>query len=143
MTAKPYRLLPLAEADLEMVWLYTLENWSVAQADSYHRDLVAAFALLASGQKRGRATSIRPGYLKYLCGANIYSKPSRQAIKFGCRRTRSISVVSGMLSTLVVVKQLFDIHVLEHCCMEKWPLVVVNGSVGIPLASGSALQWCL
>ena len=71
MTAKPYRLLPLAEADLEMVWLHTLENWSVAQADSYHRDLVAAFALLASGQKRGRATSIRPGYLKYLCGAHI------------------------------------------------------------------------
>lgn len=71
MTAKPYRLLPLAETDLERVWLYTLENWSLAQADGYHRDLVAAFAALASGQKRGRTTSIRPGYLKYPCGSHV------------------------------------------------------------------------
>jgi toxin ParE1/3/4 len=61
----------MAEADLEAIWLYTLENWSLAQADSYHRDLVAAFAALASGQKRGRATSIRPGYLKYPCKAHV------------------------------------------------------------------------
>lgn len=71
MTAKPYRLLPMAEADLEGIWLYTLENWSLAQADSYHRDLVASFTALASGQKRGRATSVRPGYLKYPCGAHV------------------------------------------------------------------------
>ena len=71
MPAKPCRLLPLAEADLERIWLYTLENWSIQQADSYHRDLVAAFAALASGQKRGRATSVRTGYLKHPCGAHV------------------------------------------------------------------------
>ena len=32
--AKPYRLSPLAEADLEDIWLYTFRNWSMEQADS-------------------------------------------------------------------------------------------------------------
>lgn len=71
MSAKTYRLTLRAEADLEAVWLYTLDHWSIAQADSYHRDIIAAFAALASGQRRGRATSARPGYLKYPCGAHV------------------------------------------------------------------------
>ena len=71
MTAKPYRLTPQAEADLENIWLYTLDRWSIAQADSYHRDLVAAFAALASGQRRGRTAHVRPGYLKHPCGAHV------------------------------------------------------------------------
>lgn len=71
MIAKRYSLKPLAEADLESIWLYTLENWSIQQADSYHRDLVAAFAALASGQTRGRPASVRQGYLKCPCGAHV------------------------------------------------------------------------
>lgn len=71
MTDRTYRLTPQAEADLESIWLYTLEKWSVRQADSYHQDLVAAFAALASRQNRGKATSIRPGYLKYPCGSHV------------------------------------------------------------------------
>ena len=39
MRGKLYQLTPLAEADLEEIWLYTFRNWSVEQADSYHRDL--------------------------------------------------------------------------------------------------------
>ncbi|WP_230312519.1 type II toxin-antitoxin system RelE/ParE family toxin [Paracoccus lichenicola] len=69
--AKRYRLSPLAENDLERIWLYTLEHWSQAQADGYYRDLVAAFEALALGRKRGRATTLRPGYLKYPCGAHV------------------------------------------------------------------------
>ena len=38
---KPYRLSPLAEADLEEIWLYTLRHWSVEQAGSCLRNLVA------------------------------------------------------------------------------------------------------
>ncbi|WP_262420122.1 type II toxin-antitoxin system RelE/ParE family toxin [Paraburkholderia sp. 31.1] len=35
------RLTPLAESDLEDIWRYTSSNWSVDQADRYHRDLLS------------------------------------------------------------------------------------------------------
>ena len=71
MAAKTYRLSPLAENDLEGIWLYTLGQWSLAQADSYHRDLVAVFEALAQGQRQGRPVDVRPGYLKHPCGAHV------------------------------------------------------------------------
>jgi toxin ParE1/3/4 len=51
--AKPYRLAPLALADLEAIWRYTAETWSIRQADLYTDDLtrvletIAAFPTLA------------------------------------------------------------------------------------------------
>lgn len=71
MPGKLYQLTPLAEADLEGIWLYTLRNWSMEQADSYHRDLVAALEGLATGRKLGRNVDVRPGYLKYSVGAHV------------------------------------------------------------------------
>ena len=68
--AKPYRLSPLAEADLEEIWLYTLKHWSMEQADTYHHDLVAACEGLAAGTRQGRP-SVLPGVHKYLCGAHV------------------------------------------------------------------------
>ena len=68
--AKPYRLSPLAEADLEAIWRYIARHWSLEQADSYHRNLVAAFEGLAAGTKRGRP-SVLPDFQKYLCGAHV------------------------------------------------------------------------
>ena len=35
-SGRTYRLFPLAEADLEEIWLYTFNNWSLEQADKYH-----------------------------------------------------------------------------------------------------------
>ena len=67
---KPYRLAPLAEADLEEIWLYTLKNWSMEQADSYHHSLVAAVEGLAAGTKQGNPT-VLPGLQKYLCGSHV------------------------------------------------------------------------
>jgi toxin ParE1/3/4 len=66
-----YRLSPLAETDLEDIWLYTFRTWSIEQADSYHAGLVAAFEGLAAGQKTGRAVDIRDGYFKYAVGSHL------------------------------------------------------------------------
>lgn len=66
-----YRLSPLAEADLEEIWLYTFRTWSVEQADSYHGGLVTAFEGLAAGHKKGRPVDIREGYLKYAVGSHL------------------------------------------------------------------------
>ncbi len=68
---KPYRLFPLAEADLEEIWLYTLKHWSMEQADTYHHNLVAAFEGLAAGTKKGCSTEVLPGSQKYLCGSHV------------------------------------------------------------------------
>ena len=48
--AKPthYRLTPAAEADLTEIWLYTAENWTVAQADRYMDSLERTFDTLLS-----------------------------------------------------------------------------------------------
>lgn len=71
MRGKSYALSPLAEIDLEEIWFYTFQNWSLAQADSYLRDLVSAFEGLASGAKRGREADVRPDYLKCPLGSHM------------------------------------------------------------------------
>ncbi|MGM4980671.1 hypothetical protein [Rhizobium sp. 11_C7_N12_5] len=44
------------------MWRYTVENWSVKQAEAYHAEFVEAFEGLASGLKIGRRIHIREGY---------------------------------------------------------------------------------
>lgn len=68
---KIYRLSPLAERDLEEIWLYTAKNWSVEQADSYHNGIVAVFEGLAAGTKRGRTADVLPDFQKYLFGSHV------------------------------------------------------------------------
>lgn len=65
------RLTPLAESDLEDIWLYTFEHWSIEQANRYHRDLVATMEALARGEKTGRVCTVREGYLQYAAGSHI------------------------------------------------------------------------
>lgn len=67
--AESYRLSPLAEADLEEIWLYTAKHWSMEQADTYHRNFVEAFEGLAAGRKQGRP-SVLPDFQKYPCGSH-------------------------------------------------------------------------
>lgn len=63
-----YLLSPMAEADLEQIWVYTAEEWSVAQAETYTNDIIDVFEDIASGKKIGRPASVREGYLKTLIG---------------------------------------------------------------------------
>ena len=71
MQGKSYALSPLAEIDLEEIWFYTFQNWSLAQADSYLHDLVATFEGLASGAKRCRDVDVRPDYQKCPVGSHM------------------------------------------------------------------------
>ena len=64
MAAKPYRLSPKSTQDLEGIWFYTFDNWSRAQADRYHHALMAEIADLASGRRKGRSDTVRPGLMK-------------------------------------------------------------------------------
>jgi toxin ParE1/3/4 len=69
--AQPYRLSPLAMADLEAIWLYSWQNWSAQQADIYVSEIVAAFNGLRGGQKKGRKVTIRNGYWKYAVKSHV------------------------------------------------------------------------
>jgi len=58
-----YRLAPAAERDLEVIWAYTVQQWSVEQAHRYIDILTVAFADLAQSPKTAQACDhIRPGY---------------------------------------------------------------------------------
>ena len=69
--SRAYRLSPLAEADLEEIWLYTFKRWSLEQADSYLASIVDAFEGLASGVKTGKSVEVRDGYFKYAVGSHV------------------------------------------------------------------------
>ena len=64
-SGRTYRLSPLTQTDLEDIWLYTLENWSLEQADRYQNDILAPIAELAHGLRTGRPVDIREGYFEY------------------------------------------------------------------------------
>ena len=66
-----HRLSPLAEADLEEIWLYTFGQWSREQAGEYHRGIMTVIEGLASGSKRGQRADVREGYWKYNIGLHI------------------------------------------------------------------------
>lgn len=73
-----YRLSPRAQQDLEEIWFYTFQQWSLTQADSYVSDLLSACKGLATGERAGvNAEDIRNGYYKYFTGSHsIYFKIS-------------------------------------------------------------------
>ncbi len=56
-----YRLSPLAKQDLEKIWLYTLEEWSVEQADMYYHTIIAAIEGLLTRRQIPQPTDILPG----------------------------------------------------------------------------------
>ena len=66
-----YRLSPLAESDLEQIWLYTLNEWSLDQANRYYEQIIDTIEELASGHKQGRDVDVRDGYLKYPVGRHF------------------------------------------------------------------------
>lgn len=65
------RLRPLAEGDLEEIWLYSFKHWSARQADSYVKDLVSAMNELARGTKTGRDCGVRDEYFQYAVGSHL------------------------------------------------------------------------
>lgn len=62
---------PLAEADLEDIWLFTAQRWSTEQAVAYTTDLINAVDQLARGDRTGRPVSIAEGMQKYLSGRHV------------------------------------------------------------------------
>ena len=72
-----YRLSPLAEQDLEGIWLYTRERWSAEQADLYYHSIISAIEGLLTGGLIPQPADVLPRYLKFKVGRHvIYFKKS-------------------------------------------------------------------
>jgi toxin ParE1/3/4 len=70
VSSRLYRLAPRADVDLEEIWSYSASLWSPAKADEYVGDLIAAFADLASGLRKGTPTTARADYRRLLVGTH-------------------------------------------------------------------------
>ncbi len=67
-----YRLAPEARRDLEAIWLYTLEEWGLEQANRYTDELTDVFTQLAVGPQLGTACDhIRTGYRRSRVGRHV------------------------------------------------------------------------
>ncbi|WP_395450132.1 type II toxin-antitoxin system RelE/ParE family toxin [Aminobacter sp. UC22_36] len=72
MAAKRLIFSPAAEADLEQIWRYTAEKWTVDQADQYVLRLHGSCTDLAAGRRKGRSLAeIRAGYHKLGIGSHF------------------------------------------------------------------------
>jgi toxin ParE1/3/4 len=66
-----YVLSPAAQADLEDIWDYTCERWSVDQAESYVRDFQRAVERITHEPLIGRSCDdVRAGYRRHAVGSH-------------------------------------------------------------------------
>ncbi len=71
MTTK-YRIRSLAQGDLESIWLYTCEEWNLAQADSYLEAIIQRFDWLAENPTLGKSRDdIKQGYYCFPEGLHL------------------------------------------------------------------------
>ena len=67
-----HTLRQLAENDLEQIWLYTLQEWGMAQADKYLRALISRFSWLAENAQIGkRRDDVKQGYYCFPEGSHV------------------------------------------------------------------------
>ncbi|OQA96667.1 MAG: Toxin ParE1 [Bacteroidetes bacterium ADurb.Bin217] len=60
-----YKISKLASQDLENIWLYTFENWSVEQADRYFNLIIDEIEFLTQNPDSGIDYSfVRKGYFR-------------------------------------------------------------------------------
>ncbi len=77
--ASIYLFSPKAKVDLEGIWLYTYETWSLAQADRYYNQIINACESLADDPEQGQnANNIRSRYRRFMIGKHFifYRKTS-------------------------------------------------------------------
>ncbi len=60
-----YKISKLAESDLENIWLYTFEEWSLEQADYYYDLIMDEIEYIAENPKTGEDfNEVRKGYFR-------------------------------------------------------------------------------
>jgi toxin ParE1/3/4 len=67
-----YALRELAVADLEAIWVYTVEQWGIEQAERYLKSVFACFEDLAANPHLGRQRDeVKAGYRSFPQGRHV------------------------------------------------------------------------
>lgn len=67
-----YILSPAAQADIDRIWDYTADNWSIPQADRYTRQIREACASISPNGREGRRIfEVRTGYRKLTVASHL------------------------------------------------------------------------
>jgi toxin ParE1/3/4 len=67
-----YRITRLAQNDVQNIWNYTVDQWSLSQAEKYIDGLFDCFDAVADGTMQTKAVDqIRQGYRKALYGRHV------------------------------------------------------------------------
>ena len=67
-----YSLREFARADLEAIWIYTVEHWGIEQAERYLQGLFGCFEELAANPRFGRERSeVKAGYRSFPQGRHV------------------------------------------------------------------------
>jgi len=65
-------LSPLAQADVDDIWEYTAEKWSVEQARRYVSNVQFAVESLADNPRRGRpCPDVKAGYYRHAVASHV------------------------------------------------------------------------
>ena len=69
---RPFVFAPLAVADLEEIWRFSVDQWGERQADAYINTIIATAESIATHPQRGVACDhIRAGYRKASAGSHV------------------------------------------------------------------------
>lgn len=73
-----------ANEDIEKIWLYTFENWSLEQTDRYYNLILDEIEFIAENFESGKSVdNIKKGYRATLVKSHIifYKKSSRNIVE--------------------------------------------------------------
>jgi toxin ParE1/3/4 len=77
-----YVIKEKAKRDLELIWLYTYDQWGATQADSYIGQLIQRISWLAKNPQLGkRRTDIHPEFLCFPEGKHHIFYVKRQLVE--------------------------------------------------------------
>ncbi len=96
-----YRFSAKADRDIESIWYYTFENWSLEQADTYYRQIIAEIEHLAAKPERGRAFS-------HLGKQYKFSKVNSHIVFYRATSPNEIEVVRILHKSMDISNRLMD-----------------------------------
>ena len=79
-----YSISEKANQDIEKIWLYTLENWSLEQADRYYNLILDEIEFISENFESGKSADyIKKGYRSSIVKSHIifYRKSRRNIVE--------------------------------------------------------------
>jgi len=79
-----YSISEKANQDIEKIWLYTFENWSIEQADRYYNLILDEIEFISENFESGKSADyIKKGYRSSIVKSHIifYKKSKRNSIE--------------------------------------------------------------